>query len=78
MWNDAWNYLIKHYDKILEWTVQHIWIIVVSNLSAMVLGVFIGILISGKGRERLADGVIYFASIMMTIPSLAAATWTTP
>jgi osmoprotectant transport system permease protein len=31
----------------------------------------IGIYISGKGRERIADTVIYFASIMMTIPSLA-------
>lgn len=31
----------------------------------------IGIYISGKGRERIADTVIYFASIMMTVPSLA-------
>jgi len=27
--------------------------------------------ISGRGRERIAETVIYFASIMMTVPSLA-------
>lgn len=71
MWVQAWNYLLKHSDKIIEWTLQHLYIILVANAAAAVLGIFIGIFISGKGRERIAETVIYFASIMMTIPSLA-------
>ena len=31
----------------------------------------VGIYITGKGREQLADVVLYFAEIMMTVPSLA-------
>lgn len=71
MWIQAWNYFLKHPDKILEWTMQHLYIILVANASAAVIGIIIGLYISGKGRERVADTVIYFASIMMTIPSLA-------
>lgn len=71
MWSQAWNYVLSHPDKILEWTLQHLYIVLVANASAAIFGVLIGIYISGKGRERIADTVIYFASIMMTIPSLA-------
>jgi osmoprotectant transport system permease protein len=71
MWHQAWNYVLNHPDKILEWTLQHLYIVLVANASAAVIGVLIGIYISGKGRERIANTVIYFASIMMTVPSLA-------
>jgi len=71
MWNQAWQYVIAHPDKIFEWTLQHLYIILVANASAAVFGVLIGIYISGKGRQGIADTVIYLASIMMTVPSLA-------
>ena len=71
MWNQAWNYVLNHPDKIWEWTLQHLYIVLVANASAAIIGVLIGIYISGKGRERIANTVIYFASIMMTVPSLA-------
>ncbi len=71
MWIEAWNYFFKHFDKILEWTVQHLYIILVANACAVVIGVAIGIYISGRGRQKTAETVIYFASIMMTVPSLA-------
>jgi osmoprotectant transport system permease protein len=71
MWVQAWNYFLKHSDKILEWTLQHLGIILVANAFAVVIGVLVGIFIAGRGRERLADTVLYLASIMMTIPSLA-------
>ena len=51
--------------------MQHLYIVLVANAAAAVFGVLIGIYISGKGRERIAETVIYFASIMMTVPSLA-------
>ncbi|MDA3939867.1 MAG: ABC transporter permease [Spirochaetia bacterium] len=71
MWIQAWNYLLNHPDKILGWTLQHLYIILVANVAAAIIGILIGIYISGKGREHIAETVIYFASIMMTIPSLA-------
>jgi len=71
MWNQAWNYVLNHPDKIWEWTLQHLYIVLVANAVAAIVGVVIGIYISGKGRERIADTVIYLASIMMTVPSLA-------
>jgi osmoprotectant transport system permease protein len=71
MWAQALAYVAKHSDKILEWTLQHLYIILVANACAVVIGVLVGIFISGKGRERLADTVLYLASIMMTVPSLA-------
>jgi len=71
MWNQAWNYVLDHPDKIWEWTSQHLYIVLVANTVAAIVGVVIGIYISGKGREHVADTVIYLASIMMTVPSLA-------
>ncbi len=71
MWERAWLYVNKYPEKIVTWTLQHLEIILVANLIAVVLGVLIGIIISGKGREKIADSVLYFASIMMTVPSLA-------
>ena len=71
MWTQAWNYIVKYPDKIGAWVLQHLYIVLVANAAAAVLGVLIGIYISGKGRERIAETVIYFASIMMTVPSLA-------
>ncbi len=71
MWVQAWNYVLKYPDKIGGWVLQHLYIVLVANAAAAVFGVLIGIYISGKGRERIAETVIYFASIMMTVPSLA-------
>jgi osmoprotectant transport system permease protein len=71
MWTQAWNYTLRYPDKIGNWVLEHLYIVLVANLTAAILGVLIGIYISGRGRERLAETVIYFASIMMTVPSLA-------
>jgi osmoprotectant transport system permease protein len=71
MIEQAWQYMVKYPDKLLAWTWQHLQIVLIANAVAVVLGVLIGMWVSGKGREQLADGVIYAASILMTIPSLA-------
>ena len=54
MWVQAWTYLLKHSDKILEWTLQHLYIILVANACAVVIGVLVGIFISGKGNLLFA------------------------
>ena len=68
---EAWEYLVKYPEKLAGWTLDHIWITLIAASIAVVLGVSIGIYISGKGKERLADIVLYLAEIMMTVPSLA-------
>jgi len=68
---DAWEYLTNHPDKLAGWTLEHLWIIFVAIIIAVILGVAIGAYISGKGKEHIADTVLYLAEIMMTIPSLA-------
>ena len=71
MIQQAWQYMLNYPDKLLGWTWQHLQIVLIANAIAVVLGVLIGMWVSGKGREHIADGVIYAASILMTIPSLA-------
>jgi len=71
MFQQAWQYMLNYPDKLLGWTWQHLQIVLIANAIAVALGALIGMWVSGKGREHIADGVIYAASILMTIPSLA-------
>ena len=68
---EAWEFAVRRPVLVLEWTLEHLWLVLVAVVPAVILGVIIGIYISGKGREHLADTVLYLAEIMMTIPSLA-------
>ncbi len=67
----VWQYINSHWLTIGNWTLDHLWLIFVSNSIAVFIGVSLGIFIAGKGREEVADTVLYLAGIMMTIPSLA-------
>jgi osmoprotectant transport system permease protein len=56
---------------LVKWLIDHLRISLFAIVVASILGVSLGIFITGKGRQRLADLVLYLAEIMMTIPSLA-------
>jgi len=71
MIQQAWQYMVEYPDKLLGWTWQHLQIVLIANAAAVLIGVLVGMWVSGRGREHIADGVIYAASILMTIPSLA-------
>ena len=68
---EAWEFIVRRPELLAEWVVAHLWIIFVAITAAVILGVTLGVYISGKGREQTADTVLYLAEIMMTIPSLA-------
>ncbi len=68
---EAWEYVIRHPEKLAGWTLDHLWIIFIAIVVAVILGVALGIYITGKGKEHIADTVLYLAEIAMTIPSLA-------
>jgi osmoprotectant transport system permease protein len=68
---EAWEFVQRRPDLLLGWITSHLWITFVAVIIAVILGVAIGIYITGRGREHLADSVLYLAEIMMTVPSLA-------
>ena len=71
MLQEAWEFVQRRPDLLLGWVTSHLWITFVAIVIAVILGVAIGIYITGKGREHIADSVLYLAEIMMTVPSLA-------
>jgi len=68
---DSWTWAINNWEAIWVLTVQHLRIILVANGAGVVVGVLLGIFISGQGRERLADLILYLTGMLITIPSLA-------
>ena len=68
---EAWEFVQRRPDLLIGWVTSHLWITSVAVVIAIVLGVAVGIFITGRGREHLADSVLYLAEIMMTVPSLA-------
>jgi osmoprotectant transport system permease protein len=65
------DYIINHWDTVFIRIVEHIEIIAVGNGIGVIVGVIISIAIASEGREGVADVVLYFSEIMMTVPSLA-------
>ena len=68
---EAWEFVLRRPELLAEWTLSHIVLVLVATVISVILGITIGIYISGPGRERIADTILYLAEIMMTIPSLA-------
>ena len=48
---EAWEYVTQHPELLAEWTFRHLWIVFVAGGIAVVLGVALGIYISGQRRE---------------------------
>lgn len=63
------SFFLSRWQDVLNLTVQHLLLVLVAMAISIVLGLSVGVLIT---RSRLlADLVLSFANIMMTIPSLA-------
>lgn len=71
MLQDAWAWANRNWVEIGRLTVQHLRIILIANGMGVIVGVLLGVYISGRGRERLADLVLYFTGMLITVPSLA-------
>jgi len=68
---EAWEFAVRRPELLAEWTLDHLQITFVAVSIAIILGVALGVYITGKGKENIADSVLYLAEIAMTIPSLA-------
>ena len=67
--NNLWDFVISHWQKLIEQTGQHIGLTFMSISLAIIVGVPTGILISRK--RKLSSSILGFAGVMQTIPSLA-------
>ena len=63
------NFLVQNHDLLLKLTIEHISLVAVAVGLATLTGVPIGIAITQN--ERVANIVLYTASIIITIPSIA-------
>lgn len=64
-----WNFVAQNRLEIADLTLEHLWMVGLSTLLALAVGIPLGILITR--RPRLQKPVIATANIIQTIPSLA-------
>ena len=64
-----WNFLQQNWPELLILLRQHLWLVFISTLIAVVVGIPTGILLTRK--QSLRGPVLGIANVMQTIPSLA-------
>ena len=64
-----WQFVVENKSEILGLTLEHVWMVGISTLLAVAVGIPLGILITRK--PRLHNPVIATANVVQTIPSLA-------
>ena len=64
-----WEFFVSNFDEVLSLTGQHLWMVFVSITVAAAIGIPAGILITR--RPALEKGILGFANVVQTIPSLA-------
>ena len=66
---EVFGYIVSNWPLILSRTGQHVQIVAVAVGLAILTGVPIGVAITRN--KRAADAILYIASIIITIPSIA-------
>ena len=66
---DLWNFFVNNFDEVTTLTGQHLWMVLVSITVASALGIPAGVLITRM--PALEKGILGFANVVQTIPSLA-------
>src|SRR5499427_345909 len=66
---DYWRFVLENKSEILGLTIEHLWMVGISTLLAVSVGIPLGILITRK--PALHNPVIATANVIQTIPSLA-------
>jgi osmoprotectant transport system permease protein len=66
---NLWNFIAQNRAEVASLTFEHLWMVAVSTLLAVAVGIPLGILITR--RPVLYKPVIAIANIIQTVPSLA-------
>ncbi|WP_462250074.1 glycine betaine ABC transporter substrate-binding protein [Ekhidna sp.] len=64
-----WEFILSHWNEMLDQTIQHLKLTLISIFLASVVGILIGILITRI--EKLTSITLGFIGVIQTIPSLA-------
>ncbi|SER83028.1 ABC transporter permease [Salipaludibacillus aurantiacus] len=67
--NGAFQYFMNNQDEVIALTLQHIQLVGLATVIAILIGVPIGIYLTTN--DAVADVVLQIAAIIMTIPSIA-------
>jgi osmoprotectant transport system permease protein len=63
------NFLFRHRSEVAELVLEHVWLVGVSTLLAVVVGLPLGVLLTR--RPWLHKPILGSANVMQTVPSLA-------
>jgi len=66
---NVWQFMLQNHTEVLELTLEHLWLVGVSTILAVLIGIPLGILIARW--PALNKPVLGGANIIQTIPSLA-------
>jgi len=66
---NVWQFMVQNHAEVAELTLEHIWLVGVSVLLAVVVGIPLGILVTRW--PALSKPVLGSANVIQTIPSLA-------
>jgi osmoprotectant transport system permease protein len=66
---NVWQFMLQNHNEVLELTLEHLWLVGISTLLAVLIGIPLGILITRW--PVLNKPVLGGANIIQTIPSLA-------
>src|ERR1700739_2344575 len=66
---NVWHFMLQNRGQVLEQTLEHLWLVGISTLLAVMIGIPLGVLITRL--PKLNKPVLGPANIIQTIPSLA-------
>jgi osmoprotectant transport system permease protein len=66
---NVWQFMLQNHTEVAELTLEHLWLVGISTLLAVLVGIPLGILITRW--PRLNKPILGVANIIQTIPSLA-------
>src|ERR1700688_1645823 len=66
---NLWQFMLQNHSEVLELTLEHLWLVGISTLLAVLIGIPLGILITRW--PGLSKPVLGGANIIQTVPSLA-------
>jgi osmoprotectant transport system permease protein len=66
---NLWQFMLQNHTEVLELTLEHLWLVGISTLLAVLIGIPLGILITRW--PALNKPILGGANIIQTIPSLA-------
>lgn len=66
---NVWHFMLQNHIEVAELTFEHLWLVGISILLAVAIGIPLGILITR--RPVLSKPVLGAANIIQTVPSLA-------